>query len=52
MKAIPFAVGLAAGIVATGVAVSALYPDVSRRVMRDSRRAVRSGRRVINGMFN
>ena len=52
MKAFPIVIGMAAGMAAGYMAVTAMYPDVGRRVMRDSRRAVRCGRRMVNGMFN
>jgi len=47
MKVVPFFVGLAAGAVAATAAVTAIYPDVSRRMMRDSRHAVRCGKRAV-----
>ncbi len=47
--------GLAAGMAIATVAVTSMYPDVSRRMMRDSRRAIKNGRRMVNrigGMFS
>ncbi len=52
MKALPIMLGMAAGMAAGYLAVTAMYPDVARRMMRDSRRAVRCGRRAVSDMFN
>lgn len=52
MKAFPVMLGMAAGMAAGYMVVTSMYPDVARRVMRDSRRAVRCGRRMVNGVFN
>lgn len=52
MKAFPVMIGMVAGMAAGYMVVSSMYPDVARRVMRDSRRAVRYGRRMVDGMFN
>ncbi len=52
MKAFSIMLGMAAGMAAGYVAVTAMYPDVARRMARDSRRAVRCGRRMVNDMFN
>ncbi len=46
MKTITFVAGLAAGMAMTAAAVTAMYPDVSRRVMRDSKRMWRNGKRA------
>ena len=47
MKSIAFAAGLAAGMAATAAAVCAMYPDVSRRAMRDCRRLMKNGKRML-----
>ncbi len=47
MKAITFVAGIAAGMAMAAAAVTAMYPDVPRRVVRDSRRIMRSGKRRI-----
>ncbi len=52
MKTIPFMVGMVAGAAAGYMAVTAMYPDVARRMVRDSRRAMRCGKRMVSGMFN
>lgn len=39
--------GLAAGMAIAGMAITSMYPDVSRRMMRDGRRAFRGGKRII-----
>jgi len=41
MKAATFVIGIAAGMAMATAGVIAMYPDVSRRMMRDSRRALR-----------
>lgn len=45
MKAITFVAGIAAGVAVTA-AVTAMYPDVSRRLLRDSKKMWRSGKRT------
>ena len=52
MKTIPFMLGAVAGVAAGYMAVTAMYPDVARRMVRDSRRAMRCGKRMVNGIFN
>ena len=42
--------GVAAGMVMATAGVIAMYPDVSRRMMRDSKRALRCGKRAV-GQF-
>ena len=51
MKALPFMVGMVAGAAAGYMAVTAMYPDVARRMLRDSSRAMRSGKRMVSNMF-
>lgn len=46
MKAITFVAGIAAGMAVTTAAVTAMYPDVSRRLLRDSKKMWRNGRRT------
>ena len=46
-----FMVGVVAGAAAGYMAVTAMYPDVARRMLRDSSRAMRSGKRMVSNMF-
>ena len=46
MKAIAFVAGIAAGMAVTTAAVTAMYPDVSRRMLRDSKKMWRNGKRT------
>lgn len=48
MKAITFVAGIAAGMAVTTAAMTAMYPDVSRRMLRDSKKIWRNGRRTAN----
>ncbi|MEI3424505.1 MAG: hypothetical protein V8Q85_05415 [Christensenellales bacterium] len=53
MKTVVFAAGLAARHMAVAAAaVCAMYPDVSRRAVRDSKRMIKSGKRAIDRMCN
>ena len=52
MKAATFVIGIAAGMAMATAGVIAMYPDVSRRMMRDSRRALRCGRRAVGQIGN
>ena len=47
MKTLPLMIGMAAGMAVAAAAVCAMYPDVSRRMMRDGKRLVRCGRRTV-----
>ena len=47
-----FAAGLAAGMAVAAAAVCAMYPDVSRRAVRDSKRMIKTGKRAIDRMCN
>ena len=40
-------IGMAAGITLASAAILSMYPDVSRRMMRDSRRAAKFTRRAV-----
>ena len=40
MKVLSVGIGMAAGMAMAAAAISCLYPDVSRRMMRDGRRIV------------
>ena len=40
-------VGLVAGIAVATAAIHSMYPDVSKRIMRDGRRAVRNTKRTL-----
>ncbi len=46
MKTITFVAGLAAGMAVATAAVTAMYPDVSRRLLRDSKKMWRNGKRT------
>lgn len=50
MKSMVFAAGIATGMVAAAAAVCAMYPDVSRRAVRDSKRIVKTGKRALDRM--
>ena len=52
MKAATFVIGIAAGMAMATAGGIAMYPDVSRRMMRDSRRALRCGRRAVGQIGN
>ena len=45
MKGISFVAGVIAGVSVAATIVSSCYPDVPRRMMRDSRRMVSKGKR-------
>ena len=47
MKTVAFALGMVAGMVMAGTALSAAYPDVPKRVAKDARRVVRCGKRAV-----
>ena len=51
MKTLPFIVGMAAGITVTAAAVTSLYPDVPRRMMRDGKKMCRCSMRAMQHMF-
>ncbi len=42
--------GVAAGMTIAAAAITVMYPDVYRRMKRDSRRAVKNGKRFIGRM--
>ena len=46
MKPLTFIAGIAIGAAAATAAVTSMYPDISRRMMRDGRRAWRNGKRM------
>lgn len=46
MKTITFVAGLAAGMAVATAAVTAMYPDVSRRLLRDSKKMWRNGKKT------
>ncbi len=51
MRTLPFAIGVAAGMTLAAAALTSMYPDISRRMLRDGRKACRCGRRMIENMF-
>ena len=55
MKAATFMIGMAAGMAMATAGVITMYPDLSRRMARDSKRMMRCGKRAvgqIGHMFN
>ena len=55
MKTVTFITGLAAGMAVATAAVTAMYPDVSRRMARDSRKAWKKGKKMacrVGSMFS
>ncbi len=51
MKTLPFMIGVAAGITLTAAAVTSMYPDVPRRMMRDGKKMCRCGMRAVQHML-
>ena len=51
MKTVTFITGIAAGMAVATAALTTMYPDVPRRMARDSKRMMRTGKRMVNGMF-
>ncbi len=47
MKALALGLGMVAGAAVTFTVVNSLYPDVSRRMMRDGKRVVRGAKRMM-----
>lgn len=41
-------VGIATGVAMATMAINSMYPDVSKRMLRDGRRAVRTTKRAVN----
>ncbi len=52
MKAVSIVIGMAAGITLASAAILSMYPDVSRRMLRDSRRAAKFTRRAMMRVLN
>ena len=52
MKVLPVVIGMAAGITVASAALMSMYPDVPRRMVRDSRRKVRCTQRAMKHMFS
>lgn len=46
MKGISFIAGMAFGIAISTAAVTSCYPDIPRRMMRDSKRAFMMGKKL------
>lgn len=51
MKALPIVIGVAAGLTIASAALMSMYPDVPRRMARDSKKAVRCTRRAVMKAF-
>ena len=51
MKPLMLGIGMAAGAALAVTAITMIYPDVSRRMMRDGKRAVNMGKRMWNSAF-
>ena len=47
MKTGSLVTGIAAGMAIAAAAITIVYPDVYRRMMRDGKRAVKNGKRFI-----
>jgi len=47
MRSIAMGLGMIAGAAITLTVVNSMYPDVSRRMMRDGKRMVRNTRRTV-----
>ena len=47
MKSIALGLGMMAGAALTLTVINSLYPDVSKRMARDGRRAARSAKRSV-----
>ncbi|MEG1559562.1 MAG: hypothetical protein RRY79_02445 [Clostridia bacterium] len=46
MKIGAMILGLAAGVAVATATISVMYPDVSRRMLRDGKRAMKDGKRI------
>ncbi len=51
MKAITFMAGVLLGMAAAATAMTSAYPDIPRRMARDTRRIVRMGKCACRRMF-
>ncbi len=51
MRTLTFVIGVAAGMTVAAAALTSMYPDISRRMMRDGRKMCRYGKRAIENMF-
>ena len=47
MKVFGFATGMALGMVAAAAGVAAMYPDVPKRMKRDSKHIVRTAKKML-----
>lgn len=47
MKTATLMLGMAAGMAMAAAGLIAMYPDVSRRMVRDSKRALKCGKRAM-----
>lgn len=45
MKGTTFITGIAAGMVVAAAAIGTMYPDITRRMVRDGKKMFRGGRR-------
>ncbi len=50
MRSLAIGLGMIAGAAVTLTAISSMYPDIPRRMMRDGRRVVRNTRRTVCSM--
>lgn len=50
MKVGSVVTGMAAGMAIAATAITVMYPDVYRRMMRDSKRVLKSGKKLIKGI--
>lgn len=50
MKPLAMGLGMIAGAALAVTAITTMYPDVPRRMLRDGKRAVRTGKRMMQAM--
>lgn len=50
MRSVSMGLGLLAGAAIALTVINSAYPDVSKRMMRDGRRAVRNARRTVTNI--
>lgn len=50
MKPLAMGIGMVAGAALAVTAITSMYPDVPRRMLRDGKRAFRAGKRMMSNM--
>jgi len=48
MKSLAMGLGMVAGAALAVTAITSIYPDVPRRMVRDGKRALRTGKRMMS----